>query len=355
MRNVNVRVDQARKKEPTGAVDALGLPWQPSLMLPPHVLDPAVAYDDDCIAHRFRPRAVNQRRPGDGCGPVSLSAHFVLLRSQRSALLPPSAWYDVSGCDSMSTMTELAQLTWAEAKEAIEASPVSLLPVGSIEQHGPHLPLATDLLIAQHLAARAAEKSRRLLLPPLPVGISHEHSQFWGTLTLSADGLADLALAIVRSAAAHGLKRFVFVNGHGANCVALDDAARQLRGENLPTYVFNWWQAVGPALRSLSLSPVDHAGPVETSILLAINPSLVRTNRLSDAARAGEWGRSVESVQVLFDAVSFTPEGNVGDPRSATAEKGTILLRDAIAALNRFCDWLADRPDGDLVPHGHVA
>jgi creatinine amidohydrolase len=251
-------------------------------------------------------------------------------------------------------MVELAQLTWPEAKQAIRATSVALLPVGSIEQHGPHLPLSTDLIIAEHIAAGAAAAPGLLLLPSLPVGVSCEHSQFWGTLTIPPDRLRDLALAIIRSASAHGLRKFVFVNGHGTNCAPLDDAARLLRGEGLPTYVFNWWQAVGSTLASLSLRPVDHAGPVETSLLLAMDPRLVRGSCISAAGRVGDWGTYVESVQVGFDAIAFSAEGNVGDPRSADAEKGAIVLREAVTALARFCVWLAGQAETDLAPPNHV-
>ncbi len=251
-------------------------------------------------------------------------------------------------------MPELAQLTWPEARDAIKRCLVALFPVGAVEQHGPHLPLATDSIIAQGIAARVAEDPRWLLLPGLSVGVSHEHAQFWGTLTVSAEELRALTLATVRSAAAHGVSRFVLVNGHGTNCAALDDAARVLRSDGLPTYVFNWWQAIAPTLASLSLRPVDHAGPVETSLMLAIDPRHVRSDRLEEAGRASEWGAYVDGVQVEFDAVRFSPEGNVGDPRNADAATGRALLRDAAAALERFCRWLADQPGARLAPTQHL-
>ncbi len=251
-------------------------------------------------------------------------------------------------------MPELAQLTWLEAREAIKACHVALLPVGSVEQHGPHLPVATDSIIAQGIAARVAEDPRWLLLPGLSVGVSHEHGQFWGTLTVSAEGLRDLTLATLRSAAAHGISRFVLVNGHGTNCAALDDAARLLRSDGLPTYVFNWWQSIAPTLASLHLRPVDHAGPVETSLMLAIDPRHVRSDRLQEAGRTSEWGAYVDGVQVEFDAVRFSAQGNVGDPRSASAATGRVLLRDAVGALARFCHWLADQADARLAPTQHL-
>ncbi len=251
-------------------------------------------------------------------------------------------------------MPQLVQLTWPEAGKAIKACLVALLPVGSVEQHGPHLPLATDSMIAQAIAVRLVEDPRWLLLPSLSLGVSHEHGQFWGTLTVSAEELRGLALATIHSAAAHGITRFVLVNGHGTNCAALDDAARVLRSDGLPTYVFNWWQAIAPTLASLSLRPVDHAGPVETSLMLAIDPRHVRSDRFQEAGQTDEWGAYVDGVQVEFDAVRFSAKGNIGDPRSADAATGQVLLHDAVAALGRFCQWLADQPDARLAPPPHL-
>ena len=245
-------------------------------------------------------------------------------------------------------MPELAKLTWPQARQAIQTCDVALLPVGSVEQHGPHLPLGTDWFIAHHIAAQVARAPRWLLLPGVVVGVSHEHLQFWGTLTVSADELRAFVLAAVRSAATHGMRRFVLVNGHGTNGAALDEAARLLRADGIAAYVFNWWQAIADTLSALSLQPVDHAGPVETSLVLAIDPGLVCGDGLRDAGQGTEWGTFIEGVQVEFDAIRFTEAGNVGDPRTADAAKGHVLVAEAVAGLTRFCIWLADQRDDPL-------
>jgi creatinine amidohydrolase len=245
-------------------------------------------------------------------------------------------------------MPELAKQTWPQARQAIQMCGAALLPVGAIEQHGPHLPLGTDWFIAQHIAAQVARAPEWLLLPGIPVGVSHEHRQFWGTLTISADDLRAVVLATIRSAAGHGIKRFVLVNGHGTNCAPLDEAARLLRADGISVYVFNWWQAIVDTLTTLSLNPVDNAGPVETSLILAIDPELMRGEGLPDAAQGTQWGAAVEGVQVEFDAIRFTQAGNVGDPRLADAAKGRVLIDEAVARLTRFCIWLAARRDDHL-------
>ncbi len=249
---------------------------------------------------------------------------------------------------------ELARLTWPEARDAIRGARVALLPVGAIEQHGPHLPLGTDDYIASHIARGAARRDDLLLLPGIRVGVSREHRQFWGTLAVSPAALREQAVDLARSLASHTLRRIVFVNGHGSNCGPLEDAARDLREEGVFAFVFNWWHSIDPMLRELFPDPTAHAGSIETSLMLAIDPELVRTNRLDEAGSVDRWGTYVEGVLVGFDAADFTEPGNVGDPNLADAEKGKAVLSAACDSLGRFCTWLAGRTEDELTAHPHL-
>ena len=249
---------------------------------------------------------------------------------------------------------ELAQLNWPDAGDALRRVRVALLPVGSMEQHGPHLPLGTDWYIASHIARNVAESDDRLVLPGIQVGVSDEHSQFWGTLTVSPEALKGQAVALARSLASHGLERIVFVNGHGANCAPLEEATRSLRQENVSGFVFNWWQSVTSTTAELFPDPTAHAGSIETSIMLVIHPGLVRTDRFDEADPADRWGTYVEGVLVGFDAVDFTRQGNVGDPGLADEAKGRQVIRAACDSLDRFCTWLDARSDEELARRPHV-
>jgi len=248
---------------------------------------------------------------------------------------------------------ELARLAWPDARDAIRQARLAVLPVGAVEQHGLHLPLGTDWYIASHIASEVAEADRRLLLPGIQVGVSREHRQFWGTLSMAPDRLRDHAVALARSLAGHALRRMVFVNGHGSNCGPLEDAARELREEGVFVFVFNWWQSVASLLAELFPDPTAHAGSIETSLILAIHPELVRIDRFQDADPATRWGTYVEGVLVGFDAADFTERGNVGDPNLASAEKGKVVLAAACDCLRRFCAWLAaqELEDLDAAPH----
>jgi len=248
---------------------------------------------------------------------------------------------------------ELAQLSWPDAREALRRARVALLPVGAMEQHGPHLPLGTDWYIASHIARSVAESEDRLMLPGIQVGVSDEHSQFWGTLTASPAALRDQSTALACSLATHGLKRIVFVNGHGSNCGPLEDATRSLRTDGVFSFVFNWWQSIGTVLANLFPDPTAHAGSIETSMMLAIHPKLVRTDRFDEADSADQWGTYVEGVLVGFDAADFTEQGNVGDPRLSDAAKGREAISVACDSLERFCAWLAERSDKELARRPH--
>jgi creatinine amidohydrolase len=248
---------------------------------------------------------------------------------------------------------KLAELSWVEAQKAIRQRRVALLPVGSTEQHGPHLPLGTDWFIAENIALHASTKGGWLVLPGLPVGVSEAHCQFWGTLWLSPDLLRGYVGMVARSLGSHELRRIVFVNGHGGNCAALDEATRILRLEHIHAYVHNWWIAIGDVLRELFPDSTAHAGSMETSAMLAIDPGLVNQERFKDASRVNRWGKRVEGVEIGMDTIEFSEEGNVGDPSLADPEKGRALIEAAAEGLNRFCIWLAEQPDGALAPKSH--
>ena len=247
----------------------------------------------------------------------------------------------------------LAELTWIDAKEAIKQARVALLPVGSTENHGPHLPLGTDWFTAQRIAEETEKKGGWLMLPSVPVGVSEHHRQFWGTLWVSPDVLRGYVVAVARAVASHGLRRIVFVNGHGGNRSALVEAARLLREEGIYAYVHNWWYSITDLLEKLFPEPAAHAGPVETSAILAIDPELVRQDRYNATSEVGHWGKTVEGVDIGWDTIDFSDAGNVGDPSTGTAEKGAQVFEAASESLNRFCTWLAEQSEESLSPKPH--
>ncbi|MFW6152784.1 MAG: creatininase family protein [Halobacteriota archaeon] len=231
---------------------------------------------------------------------------------------------------------DLDGLTWRDV--TVDDATVGLVPTGSTEQHGPHAPLGTDRRIAEEVARRGAERSDRhvLVSPSIPVGISEEHRHFAGTLWVRPDAFRAYVGDVARSIASHGIGAVVFVNGHGGNVAALDEVtARLTRDDVCRSASFTWFRALTdpPA-------PMGHAGPLETAALLAIDPDLVRADRLEAAVSegSGRWGRWVGGTNLAVDVVEFSQNGAVGDPTEATAALGESLIEEAADALADVID-----------------
>lgn len=207
----------------------------------------------------------------------------------------------------------LTELTW----DTVPAGATLLVPVGSCEQHGPHLPIGTDTMIAVAVAEAACGRiPGAVVAPGLAITASGEHQGFAGTLSIGADALVTVLVELVRSA--DWASRVVLVNGHGGNAVAVRRAVGICRAEGRD--LIAWW----PDLRDHT-DPGDlHAGHAETSMVLALRPELVRT----EAAVAGPSPDVASLVEHGVRAIS--PSGVLGDPAGASADHGRRLL-DALA------------------------
>ncbi|QFG20136.1 mycofactocin biosynthesis peptidyl-dipeptidase MftE [Actinomadura sp. WMMB 499] len=212
-------------------------------------------------------------------------------------------------------MRDLAGAAWPE----VGAASV-LVPVGSTEQHGPHLPLSTDTVIAAAVAERAAAAldGPVLVAPALAYGASGEHAGFPGTMSIGRDALELVLVETVRSLAPWA-GRVVFVNGHGGNAGALDAAAGRMRAEG---HDAGWVGCGVPGADA-------HAGFTETSIMLYLAPELVRASR----AVAGDTRPLAELMPELVarGVRAVSPTGVLGDPAGASAGRGRELV-DAMAA-----------------------
>jgi creatinine amidohydrolase len=214
--------------------------------------------------------------------------------------------------------------------EGNRAATVAVLPVGSFEQHGGHLPLSTDTLIAGAIARRIAEDYHLLLLPPVTLSCSHEHAGFAGSISVSPSTLRAVIRDVASSLSAAGVPNLVVVNAHGGNYV-LSNVVQEANtgGPKMVLFPHNLdWKDARSAAGIVTDNHEDmHAGEAETSILLAEIPDVVRPGYL-DADNTVDDRRHLLTVGI----VGYAESGVIGRPSLATAEKGRALL-DAFSEL----------------------
>ena len=227
-------------------------------------------------------------------------------------------------------MTQLATLTSPEAAERAAAGAVLVVPVGSTEQHGPHLPLATDADLAQALCDQLGAGGSGVVVAPLvPYGSSGEHEGFAGTISIGQDA-TELLLTELGRSATRTFSRVLLVSTHGGNTEAVRRAVARLRAESRDVSV---WFPRGPG--------DAHAGRAETSLQLALAPDLVRRDR----AEAGNTTPIAELMPALRARAvhGVSPNGVLGDPAGASAAEGAAMFGDLLADLTGY---LQSWPDG---------
>jgi creatinine amidohydrolase len=254
-------------------------------------------------------------------------------------------------------MPELARLTWPEAKEALEHARLGLVPVGSCEQHGPHLALDTDIAIAAAFARRLADDLGELaiLCPPLGYGLSEHHLGFPGTLTLRPDTFVGFLSDVIESLVHWGIRRVLVVNGHGGNVDAIRLAARTARRKHGALVAAVMWAQLAAAevARHARSERYGHACEIETSVAMVLAPASLHADRIAEP-------RPVKGSSPLTDPPGarvdrptwfheWTENGALGDPRLASEEIGRAVVDAAYEPALAFARALADepRPEGE--------
>ncbi|MBB5490034.1 MAG: creatininase family protein [Nocardiopsis sp. BM-2018] len=229
--------------------------------------------------------------------------------------------------------------------EGARAARIALLPVGSLEQHGPHLPLTTDTVVASALAQSLADAYPGLrLLPPITFGCSHEHEAWPGTVSVSAPTLHAMAADIAESLHRAGTPKLVLVNGHGGNHV-LANLVQASRGDMALFPGPHDWEAARTAARMSTDNDRDmHAGELETSVLLHVRPDLVRPG-YEEADHIAD-----RRDHLLTAGLSrYTRSGVVGQPSRAAAAEGRDLLAHLVEVFAGYLNVL----DPQQAPHQH--
>jgi creatinine amidohydrolase len=254
----------------------------------------------------------------------------------------------------------LADRTWPELGEYVAGESLAVIPLGSTEQHGPHLPLATDHLIAEHLAREATERADVLCTPTVNIGVSPHHRQFHGTMWVEPPAFREYVESLARNLEYHGVDRIVFVNAHGGNVVHLREVGRRLRDDET-AYAIEWmWNDSIPDLvDDLFEQNGPHGGPKETAMIQHIAPELVRNDQLETARDDGiadldDADPRKFGARTFYDAIDNTDSGVLGDQTDATPEKGEQLFEAATEQLVKLLDWLAAQPFEALMAEPHV-
>jgi len=238
----------------------------------------------------------------------------------------------------------IEEMTPQEITDALKEVDTVVVPLGSVEQHGPHLPVGTDTLIPIAVAKRVAERAKVLIAPPVYYGNSLSMVDMKGVFTVTPDTLASLLLDLCKSFSKQGFKKIVFINGHGGNKQVLSFIGQKARIETGAIIVrIDWWDIATEEIPKICESEVVHADEGETSMMLACRPDLVDMKKaVKDETYdklvnvlTGEKPKNRPEVYVPFSKWSKT--GLIGDATKASKIKGEKILN---AVVNNIVDFL---------------
>jgi creatinine amidohydrolase len=244
------------------------------------------------------------------------------------------------------TALHLDRMTWAEIKEEIQnGRDTVVVPFGSTEQHGRHMPLGTDAVLGDEIGWRLAERLGAFLAPTVRFGCSDHHLAFSGTISLSEKTFRSIVMDVVASLSGHGFRRIVLLPTHGGNFRPLAEAMANIeptKGVRILAFT-DLGGFVSAAFESSKGFGVDaaksgaHSGEWETSLMLALRPDQVKMDRAAE----GFVGELSEIMSKVFDGIqNLDQNGVLGDPRPATAEAGKKYLADIIEFLYQ---WARDQ------------
>ena len=244
----------------------------------------------------------------------------------------------------------LEEMTWEDAKEKFKEIDIAILPVGSTEQHGPHLPVSTDAFDAYWLSKETVKRvnaPKPVVLPPINYGVSYHHMAFPGTISLAPETLVSTVYDIGCSLVSYGVKKFLIVNGHGGNIPSLKCAGQKLGYEKKLMVFIDSGEIAGKEHKEIVKTPNDvHSGEYETSTSLANREKLVQLDKLTKEVPkfpspylefSGD-----NKVPWVFATDKLSKTGVLGDPTLASKEKGKKLWEAHINNLVAFIEQLKE-------------
>ncbi len=247
-------------------------------------------------------------------------------------------------------------LKWPEIEERLKIVDTAILPCGSIEQHGAHLPLDVDFYDACYLAEKVAEACcdpKPFVIPPIPYGVSYHHNDFKGTITVSNNALATIVYDIGMSLAHNGIKKLVLLNGHGDNAPTLKYAAQMINRDSKIFVCVESGETSDVDIYRLAETENDiHAGEIETSTTLVLRPELVDMDKAVDETLdlGNEYlsFTSKRGVSWYVHTERLSKSGVMGNAKLATVEKGKLIWEVMIKNLAEFVETIKNTPSKEL-------
>jgi len=245
----------------------------------------------------------------------------------------------------------IAEMTPEEITSSLKETDTVVIPIGTIEQHGPHLPVGTDTLIPMRIAELVAEKAKVLVAPPVSYGNSLSMMDMKGVFTISPETLASLLLDLCRSFSRQGFRKIVFVNGHGGNTQVLSFIGQRARIETGARIVrIDWWMIAAEEISKICESEVVHADEGETSMMLACRPDLVdmtkavKDNLTDELVHELTGGKPKNMPLVVVPFQTWSRTGVIGDATKASREKGEKILDAVVSNIVDFLSRLDKLP-----------
>lgn len=238
--------------------------------------------------------------------------------------------------------TALHHMTWKEVEKSFKEDPVLIIPLGSMEEHGPHS-ITGDFLAATEIAKRIAEKTKSLYTPTVPFGNSEYFRSYPGTISLSQNTVVMILEDMCTSLVEHGVRRIIFLNGHAGNKSALDTVARKMRREfNITITAVNLWQMLSKEHKENIYKddndPSGHGGEPLTSVMSYLHPEDMRMDLLPDNWQVKEKYHSFSldnlneinvkdsKANIYLNMEDISTEGILGNPQNASAERGRKIV-----------------------------
>lgn len=257
------------------------------------------------------------------------------------------------------------ELARSEFPERLENDPVVILPIGSLEQHGPHCPVDMDISIPYHIAVATAEGIDDFPVvvgPPLWTGFTHYNMGGYGTITVRLETFIAVLSDVCRSIKANGFERIVLMNGHGGNVAPVTAVANKLAQEDIMTLSFPYWNLVAQEMRDWSTADgrgPGHAGEWETALQMYLRPHLVHEDRLEAGQVRWPYSPAVRKYAHVPERRRESPNGSMGNPFAATPEKGERIFGLAVERLTAMIREFHSTPvlhytefgsDADVLP-----